>query len=118
MSNDILKSVEHQVLANRVGPRLSVACFFTLYPSATNRVYGPIKELVSEHKPAVYLIDTSVQEFVTHYQRWQKMARHDKFVLRPTLSCMSSYWAGIARYEIFRAVLRPKQMGTAWHVIT
>ncbi|KAK7314978.1 hypothetical protein VNO77_33510 [Canavalia gladiata] len=51
ISNDQFKSVEHRVVASDKGPRVSVACFFTLdnYPSA--RIYGPIKELLSKENP-------------------------------------------------------------------
>ncbi|CAB4292286.1 unnamed protein product [Prunus armeniaca] len=66
VSNDRFKSVEHQVLANHAGPRVSVACFFTLnfYPST--RLYGPIKELLSEDHPPLYR-ETSLQNFSAHY---------------------------------------------------
>ena len=67
MSNDIFKSVEHQVLANRVGPRLSVAGFFSLHLYPTDRVYGPIKKLVSEDNPAVYR-EISFREFTVHFR--------------------------------------------------
>ncbi|XP_041007302.1 1-aminocyclopropane-1-carboxylate oxidase homolog 1-like [Juglans microcarpa x Juglans regia] len=68
ISNDRYKSVEHRVLANNIGPRVSVACFFTphLYPST--RIYGPIRELLSEDSPPVYR-ETSVQDFVTYYDQ-------------------------------------------------
>ncbi|KAG6668671.1 1-aminocyclopropane-1-carboxylate oxidase homolog 1-like isoform X3 [Carya illinoinensis] len=68
ISNDRYKSVEHRVLANNIGPRVSVACFFTphLYPST--RIYGPIRELLSEDSPPVYR-ETSVQDFVAYYDQ-------------------------------------------------
>ncbi|KAM7465292.1 hypothetical protein LguiB_012854 [Lonicera macranthoides] len=41
------KSVDHRVLTNREGPRISVACFLTgvAMPAI---VYTPIKDLLSE----------------------------------------------------------------------
>ncbi|KAK4258123.1 hypothetical protein QN277_007615 [Acacia crassicarpa] len=66
MSNDRLKSVEHRVVANNEGPRVSVACFFTLYTNPTTRTYGPIKELLSPHNPPLYS-HTSLQDFIAYY---------------------------------------------------
>ncbi|KAK1395328.1 1-aminocyclopropane-1-carboxylate oxidase-like [Heracleum sosnowskyi] len=53
VSNDKFKSVEHRVLANHAGPRISVATFFTgvVVPE---KVYGPIKELIPEGNPAIF----------------------------------------------------------------
>nr|XP_016452569.1 PREDICTED: 1-aminocyclopropane-1-carboxylate oxidase homolog [Nicotiana tabacum] len=38
LSNDMFVSVNHRVIANKVGPRMSVACFFTGV-SATPKIY-------------------------------------------------------------------------------
>ncbi|KAL7251488.1 hypothetical protein ACSBR1_013342 [Camellia fascicularis] len=66
MSNDKFKSIEHRVLANHEGPRLSVACFFNLHNYASTRMYGPIKDLLSEDNPPIYK-EITFKEFADHY---------------------------------------------------
>ncbi|KAF5950643.1 hypothetical protein HYC85_012636 [Camellia sinensis] len=66
MSNDKFKSVEHRVLANHEGPRLSVACFFNLHNYASTRMYGPIKDLLSEDNPPIFK-EITFKEFADHY---------------------------------------------------
>lgn len=54
ISNDKFISVEHRVLAQTVGPRVSVACFFTPSMRAAAKPFAPIKELLSDESPPEY----------------------------------------------------------------
>ncbi|XP_010904576.1 1-aminocyclopropane-1-carboxylate oxidase homolog 1 [Elaeis guineensis] len=66
ISNDRLKSVEHRVLANKSNvPRISVASLFTtrFYPSV--KLYGPIKELLSNERPMYK--EVSARDYATYY---------------------------------------------------
>ncbi|KAL2230056.1 1-aminocyclopropane-1-carboxylate oxidase homolog 1 [Sesamum indicum] len=53
VSNGRFISNKHRVTANSIGPRISVACFFS-GPFGEVKTYGPIKELISEEDAAKY----------------------------------------------------------------
>ncbi|KFK42978.1 hypothetical protein AALP_AA1G063800 [Arabis alpina] len=66
ITNDKFISSEHRVLANRATrARVSIACFFTTGLRHNPRMYGPIKELVSEDNPPKYR-EITIKEFTTH----------------------------------------------------
>ncbi|XP_057798075.1 1-aminocyclopropane-1-carboxylate oxidase homolog 1-like [Salvia miltiorrhiza] len=67
ISNDKFISVEHRVVAQAVGPRISVASFFTPSRKAMAKAFGPIKELVSEESPAVYR-EVMFGEYIEFYK--------------------------------------------------
>ncbi|KAH9602333.1 hypothetical protein KSS87_010915 [Heliosperma pusillum] len=60
-----LKSVSHRVIAQTVGPRVSIALFFKGLFSSQDK-FGPIKELLSEENQPIYK-DFSLEEFYTHF---------------------------------------------------
>ncbi|KAE8667981.1 hypothetical protein F3Y22_tig00112350pilonHSYRG00024 [Hibiscus syriacus] len=54
LSNDKFKSVKHRAIANHVGPRITVPCFFSGHDSLLDKSFGPIEELISEVNPPRY----------------------------------------------------------------
>lgn len=63
ISNGEYKSVQHRVMANSLKePRISVVEFFNVYKDDQQTVYGPLPELLSPEKPAIYR-NFTLQEF-------------------------------------------------------
>jgi len=48
------------------GPRISVACFFSEGLKSSGKLYGPIKELLSEDNPPKYR-EIAVEEYARYY---------------------------------------------------
>lgn len=67
ITNDRFKSVNHRVVSKHEGSRISVAGVFSTMLLPNDKLYGPIKELISEEKPAVYR-ETTIRDFSIQFQ--------------------------------------------------
>ncbi|CAA3008664.1 1-aminocyclopropane-1-carboxylate oxidase homolog 1 [Olea europaea subsp. europaea] len=68
VSNGKFRSNKHRVVANRLGPRISIARFFSGPIHMDKIFYGPTKELISEENPPEYkevLLSDYLMKFIT-----------------------------------------------------
>ncbi|KAL3626408.1 hypothetical protein CASFOL_029957 [Castilleja foliolosa] len=66
VSNGKFKSNKHRAIVSEIGPRISVACFFSGPLNEAYKIYGPIKELISEENPGLYK-DVVLGEYVSRF---------------------------------------------------
>lgn len=59
--------MEHRVLAQSVGPRISVACFLHPTNKTLFKPIRPIEELLSDNNPPIYR-EVLFTEYISYYQ--------------------------------------------------
>ncbi|CAN1312006.1 1-aminocyclopropane-1-carboxylate oxidase homolog 1 [Linum perenne] len=62
ISNDRFKSALHRVKSKKTGPRISVPAFFGHGTTKSTRMYGSIKEMLSDNDPPKYK-ETTIRDF-------------------------------------------------------
>ncbi|PKI48806.1 hypothetical protein CRG98_030803 [Punica granatum] len=67
VTNGKFKSMEHRVLVNKAGLRISVACFFSLSFQPWRKLFWPIKEILSEDSSPLYK-EIMVTEYLTCFK--------------------------------------------------
>ncbi|PIM99197.1 Deacetoxyvindoline 4-hydroxylase [Handroanthus impetiginosus] len=65
VTNGKFISNKHRLIANCCGLRISVACSFS-GPIGEHKIYGPIKELISDENPAKYR-EVTLREYTTKF---------------------------------------------------
>ncbi|XP_050916203.1 1-aminocyclopropane-1-carboxylate oxidase homolog 1 [Lathyrus oleraceus] len=69
ITNSKFVSVYHRVISKNIGPRISVVSFFVNTPDpikGESKIYGPLKELISEEIPPIYK-NFTIKEFLDYF---------------------------------------------------
>ncbi|XP_051130452.1 1-aminocyclopropane-1-carboxylate oxidase homolog 1-like [Andrographis paniculata] len=82
VSNGKFKSNRHRAVANDVGPRISIACFFSGPLMNGKKIYRPIEELISNENPIAYkeiVLGEYVKSFI--FTSWESFRVLDCYKL-------------------------------------
>ncbi|PIN16399.1 Iron/ascorbate family oxidoreductase [Handroanthus impetiginosus] len=99
ITNAKFKSVYHKVMANNVGPRISVAFFFRMHlqENSNSKLYGPIKELLCQENPSIYGEVTGEEIVTCRYTKGLDgipLLSHFKLNASPSkrMICVQCFW--------------------------